>query len=560
LRDINESFGDCMEPPELSDGIPSDLGARPDRTHAGERSSESAPLLELRGVGKSFFGVPVLADVDLDLRAGEVHALVGENGAGKSTLIKIAGGVFPPDAGELRLSGRPVILPTPRAAQAAGIGIIHQEFNLLPERSVAENVFLGREPLRRGLVDRRAMRARTAELLAGIGEDSLTPADRVGQLGVAQQQVVEIVKALALDARILIMDEPTASLADHEVELLYALVRRLQRRGIGVLYVSHRLTEVFDLSDRITVLKDGRRVTTLDTPAATPAKLVRHMVGRDLAAYYPPKALPAEVGAARLRLTGVGNGRLRPLDLELRAGQVLGIGGLQGSGRSALARAIFGVDGFTTGTVLLDGQPVRLRSPRQAVRAGIAYVTEDRKAEGLAQSQSVLDNALLAQRAATPRWSDRAARTTRIRELLAAVEVHAAGTGQPIRYLSGGNQQKVVLARWLAMTPRVLLFDEPTRGIDVGAKAAIHELIRKLARQGAAVLMISSELPELLGMSDRIVVMRDGAIAGELPADADEETVLGLATGTAAAAGASEPIAGSGATVDGASQVRQVPA
>ncbi|MEV4538901.1 sugar ABC transporter ATP-binding protein [Asanoa sp. NPDC049518] len=484
----------------------------------------------MHDVGKSFYGVSVLSNVDIDVHPGEVHAVVGENGAGKSTLMKIASGVYQPDSGSVRIGGEPVLLHNPRAAQAAGVGIIHQEFNLLPERTVAENVFLGREPTRRGLVDRRTMRERTAELLASVGAETVRPTDRVGALGVAQQQVVEIVKALSLDARVLIMDEPTAALADHEVELLYALVRRLQARGIGILYVSHRLAEVFDLSSRITVLKDGRRVVTVDTADATPEALVRHMVGRELASYYPPKA--SKPGTALVTLAGAGNGRLRPIDLELRSGEVLGVGGLQGSGRSALARALFGAPGFSAGQMTLDGKPVRPRSPRQAVRAGIAYVTEDRKGEGLALSQSVLDNALLASRAATPRWFGGGARTTSVRDLLAAVEVHAAGADQEVRYLSGGNQQKVVLARWLAMKPRVLLFDEPTRGIDVGAKAAIHELIRDLADKGAAVLMISSELPELLGMSDRIVVMRDGALAGELPGDASEEAVLSLATGT----------------------------
>ena len=489
------------------------------------------PLLRLTGIGKSFLGVRVLADVDLDVRPGEVHAVVGENGAGKSTLMKIISGVYVPDGGTVELDGGAVSFRNPRDAQRAGIGIIHQEFNLLPERTVAENVFLGHEPVRRGLVDRRAMRERTAELLAAAGETSFDPAVKVGRLGVAQQQVVEIVKALALDARLLIMDEPTAALADHEVELLYALVRRLQQRGIGLLYVSHRLTEVFDLSDRITVLKDGRRVTTLDTAGTTVDQLVKHMVGRELAGYFPPKAVPGDLGAVRLSVHNGSNHKLRGVDVRLRAGEILGIGGLQGSGRSALARALFGADPFTTGTVELDGAPVQLRSPRAAVRAGIAYVTEDRKGEGIVGGQSVLDNALLAGRAVFPVWRGRGSRTVKVRELLAAVEVHAAGDDQEVRFLSGGNQQKVVLARWLALAPKILLFDEPTRGIDVGAKSAIHDLVRKLARDGAAVLMISSELPELLGMSDRIVVMRDGAVAGELPAGAGEEDVVGLATG-----------------------------
>jgi ribose transport system ATP-binding protein len=332
------------------------------------------------------------------------------------------------------------------------------------------------------------------------------------------------------------MDEPTAALADNEVERLYGLVRRLQQRGIGVLYVSHRLKEVFDLADRITVLKDGRLVTTVDTADTDPDRLVRHMVGRDLSSYYPERAGPDEPGPVRLTVRDAGNRKLRDVNLRLRAGEVLGVGGLQGSGRSALARALFGVAPFTTGDVTLDGKPVRLRSPRAAMRAGIAYVTEDRKGEGIVAGQSVLDNALLAGRALLPAWRGRAARTGRVRELLAAVDVRAAAAGQEIRFLSGGNQQKVVLARWLALGPRILLFDEPTRGIDVGAKSAIHDLVRRLARDGAAVLMISSDLPELLGMSDRIIVLRDGRIAGELPAGATEEDVLTLALGTVPAA------------------------
>ncbi|WLS43612.1 sugar ABC transporter ATP-binding protein [Micromonospora profundi] len=493
-----------------------------------------APLLALRGIGKSFLGVRVLDGVDVDVAPGEVHAVVGENGAGKSTLMKIVSGAYAPDEGAVEFDGQSRAFRGPRDAQRAGVGIIHQEFNLLPERTVAENVYLGHEPTRRGLVDRREMLDRTRRLLASIGETTL-PADApVGRLGVAQQQVVEIAKALALDARLLIMDEPTAALADHEVELLYGLVRRLQERGIGLLYVSHRLTEVFDLSSRITVLKDGRRVTTVDTAATTADELVRHMVGRELSSYYPARAAPEDVGEVRLTVRDAGNRKLRGVTLDLRAGEVLGVGGLQGSGRSALARALFGVAPFTSGEVTLDGRPVRLRSARAAMRAGIAYVTEDRKGEGIVARQSVLDNALLASRAVFATRSGRAARTIKVRELLAAVQVRSAGDDQEIRFLSGGNQQKVVLARWLAIDPRILLFDEPTRGIDVGAKSAIHDLVRSLARDGAAVLMISSELPELLGMSDRIIVLRDGRVAGELPAGATEEDVVALAVGTVA--------------------------
>jgi ribose transport system ATP-binding protein len=493
-----------------------------------------SPLLAVRGVGKSFLGVRVLAGVDLEVRPGEVHAVVGENGAGKSTLMKVVSGVYQPDEGTVELDGRPRAFHGPRDAQRAGIGIVHQDFTLLPERTVAENVYLGHEPLRRGFVDRGAMLRGAADLLASVGAGSLPPDARVGGLGVAQQQVVEIVKALALRARLLILDEPTAALAGHEVEQLYALVRQLQERRIGVLYISHRLTEVFDLSDRITVLKDGRRVTTVDTSATSADELVRHMVGREVAHYFPARATPEETGPVRLTVRDGGNRKLRGIGLRVRAGEVLGIGGLQGSGRSSLARAVFGVVPFTTGEVTVDGTALRVRSPRDAIRAGIAYVTEDRKGEGIVARQSVLDNALLAGRAVAgvrAGWATRATRVTRVRDLLAAVEVRAAADSQEIRFLSGGNQQKVVLARWLALGPRILLFDEPTRGIDVGAKAAIHDLLRRLAREGAAVMMISSELPELLGMSDRILVMREGRVAGELPAGASEEDVVAMAVG-----------------------------
>jgi ABC-type sugar transport system ATPase subunit len=493
------------------------------------------PLLALRSVTKSFLGVRVLDRVDLEVTPGEVHAVVGENGAGKSTLMKIISGGYAPDDGRIVFAGEARQFRSPREARHAGIGMIHQELTLLPERTVAQNVHLGHEPVRRGLVDRHEMLARTSALLASVGAGSL-PADAlVARLGIAQRQIVEIAKALVLDARLLIMDEPTAALADHEVDILHALVRRLRRQGIGLLYVSHRLAEVFELADRITVLKDGRKVTTVPTAQTTPAQLVRHMVGRDLTGYYPGRAAPGHTGPARLTVRGAGNHKLSDINLRLRAGEVLGVGGLQGSGRSALARALFGVTPFTTGEIELDDRPIRPASPRAAIRAGIAYVSEDRKGEGIIARQPVLDNALLAGRALGGPWTGRAARATRTRALLDAVDLRSAGTDQEIRYLSGGNQQKVVLARWLALDPRVIIFDEPTRGIDVGAKAAIHDIVRGLAHDGAAVLMISSDLPELLGMSDRIIVMREGRIVGELPAGASEADVVATAMGTVTA-------------------------
>ncbi|MFE0171257.1 sugar ABC transporter ATP-binding protein [Streptomyces sp. NPDC059002] len=485
-------------------------------------------MLAMHGVSKSFLGVRVLHGVSLDLAAGEVHALVGENGAGKSTLMKVLAGEHVPDEGTVVLDGKEHAFTHPAQAQAAGIGIIHQEFALLPHRTVAENVFLGREPTRYGLVDRRAMAARTARLLDEVGVSGITPHTHVRDLSVARQQTVEIVKALASDVRVLVMDEPTAPLADHEAGLLHALVRRLADRGLGILYISHRLREVFDLSQRITVLKDGRHVMTVPTDRTDPDQVVRAMVGRELSAYYPPRASPGDLGDARLTVRGGGNDRLTGIDLTLRAGEVTGIAGLQGSGRTSLARALFGAAPFTEGTMTVDGTALRPTTPRRAIRAGIALVTEDRKAEGLALRQSVRDNALLVTRAVPTRERPVAARE--LTALLERVRLQARGEDQQAQYLSGGNQQKVVIAKWLAARPHVLLFDEPTRGVDVGAKAAIHTLVRELAHEGLAVLIVSSELPELIGMSDRILVMADGRIAGELPPGAAEEDVMRLAT------------------------------
>lgn len=483
-------------------------------------------VVRMRGIRKSFMGVEVLKGVDLTLRAGEVHALVGENGAGKSTLMRCLAGIHSAEAGTIELDGSERSFATPREAQAAGIAIVHQELTLLPERTVAENIYLGREPSRRGTVDRPAMVTGAGQILTGLGVDSIRPTSRVATLSVAQQQIVEIAKALVVDAKVLAMDEPTAALADAEVALLYALVRRLCERGIAVLYVSHRMPEIFDLSSQVTVLKDGGHVLTADTSTLRSDDVVRAMVGRPLSAMFPGLARPDDLGDVRLSVSGGGNDRLDGIDLEVRAGEVVGVGGLQGSGRSALARAVSGTDPFTRGTVAVDGRTRRIGAPRAAIEAGIAFVTEDRKGEGLALRQSVRDNVLLVRRAS----SRRAAKGLRPADLLASLTVTAPGDRE-VRFLSGGNQQKVVLAKWLLGEPGVLVIDEPTRGIDVGAKAAIYSVIRQLAHDGVAVLVISSELPELIGLSDRVVVMHQGRIAGELSAGPSEEAVMLLATG-----------------------------
>ena len=486
------------------------------------------------GIEKSFVGVKVLSGVDLECGVGEVHAVVGENGAGKSTLMKILAGAYQPDAGRILLDGEEVSFRHTWEAQQRGISIIYQEFNLLPERTVAQNVFLGREPHRGPLVDRRAMEQATAGILDDLrAAESIRPGMLVGDLPVAQQQTVEIAKALSLNARVLVMDEPTAALSATETELLFDQVRRLQERGLAVLYISHRLKEIFELADRITVLKDGQRVGTMRTEEATPRGLVRMMVGRDLDHYFPPRAEPEDVGDVLLRVNRGSVGMLKDVDLEVRSGEVVGLAGLQGSGRTELARAVFGVEPFEVGTVEVDGREARLRSPRGAIRRRIGFATEDRKAEGLIPVRSVRENSWLGLRALGRRVRRALGLggAGKVEELSRAVELRARSLEQEVRYLSGGNQQKVVLTKWLALDPRILIFDEPTRGIDVGAKAGIHDLIRRLARDGMAVLMISSELPEVIGMSDRIVVLRNGEVAGELPAGSSEADIMLLATG-----------------------------
>src|ERR671911_272076 len=520
------------------DNLASSAGTNPATTLASDGAQPGVPLLQMRGITKSFFGVPVLDAVDLDVLPGEVHAVVGENGAGKSTLMKILVGAYQPDAGSILLDGEEVRFSHPRQAQERGVSIIYQEFNLLPERTVAQNIFLGREPARGPLVDNRAMEEATAKLLAELGvEGTILPDTPVRELPVAQQQTVEIAKALSFEARILVMDEPTAALSPHEVDALFERVRLLQQRGLAVLYISHRLKEIFELSRRITVLKDGRRVDTVASDSVRPGELVRMMVGRELDHYFPPRAAAAEIlaGPVRLQVRGGAVGKLHDIDFEVRAGEIVGLAGLAGAGRTEVARALFGVEPFTAGTVELNGKPVRIRSPRQAIRAGIGFLTEDRKLEGLILPQSVRDNALLALRSlGQARMNDRPVKDKEapsVLDLARRVELRAASLEQEVRYLSGGNQQKVVLAKWLATQAQILIFDEPTRGIDVGAKAGIHELMRELARAGAAILMISSELPEVIGMSDRILVMRDGTIAGELPPGASEAQIMLLATG-----------------------------
>ncbi len=504
----------------------------------GENDS-GQPILTVREITKSFPGVLALDNVSVDFYPGEVHAVVGENGAGKSTLMKVIAGAYTADSGQIQFAGERVEFDHPQEAQQAGISIIYQEFNLLPERTVAENIFLGREPTRFGVVDKKKMEADTIEVLKQLeAEDIISPNAPLGTLSVAEQQAVEIAKAISYDARVLIMDEPTAALASHEVGILTDLILRLQARGMAIIFISHRLIEVFDLSQRVTILKDGVKVDTDMTENLTMGRVVEMMVGRELSDYFPDRALPEDIGDVALAIRDGGNEEVHHINLEIRKGEIVGVAGLQGSGRTALARAIFGVDPFTTGAIEIEGQALLFEKPAQAIRKKFGFVTEDRKNEGLVLMQPINDNVLLTVRTLQS-WLERAfpLGTRQDKDLAHDVsdhmDVRAPSMDQEVQYLSGGNQQKVVLSKWLATEAKVLLFDEPTRGIDVEAKASIHERIRELARAGTAVLMISSELPEVIGMSDRIVVMWDGTIEGELPAGATEEAIMHMATGSA---------------------------
>ena len=488
------------------------------------------PRLEMRGIDKAFPGVRALDNVSFDCRAGEVHVICGENGAGKSTLIKVLGGIYAPDAGTVLIDGRPVRFAHPLDAREAGIGIIHQELSLLPDRTVAENLFLGREPTRYGLLDRAAMRRGARELLARLASP-IDPDRPCGRLSVHEMQTVEIAKALGLAARILVLDEPTAALDAVESERLIALVRRLRADGVALIYISHRMAEVMAIADRVTVLKDGRNAGTAPRAALGVPDIVRMMVGREVSEMYP--APPAHApGAEVLCVERAGNGALSGIDLTVRAGEIVAVAGLEDSGKSLLARAIFGDAPFTSGRVLLGGKPVVIDSPRVAIASGIGFLSEDRKGEGLAMRQSVRDNALLTLRAFTSWVADAFAgvlSAQRTDALLRLADVRAAAYGGPVGLLSGGNQQKTIIARWLTRAPRLLLFAEPTRGIDVAAKAGVYRAMRDYVAGGRAILMASSDLPEVVGVADRIVVMRAGRIAGELPAGASEEQVMALA-------------------------------
>ncbi|ARJ06780.1 ribose import ATP-binding protein RbsA [Cnuibacter physcomitrellae] len=498
------------------------------------------PLLSLRGASKTFGPVIALADGTIEITSGEVHALVGENGAGKSTLVKILAGVHQPDGGEFLVDGAPVAFRSPADSKSAGISVIYQEPTLFPDLTVAENIFIGRQPRgRAGLIDRSRMRADARALFERLGVP-IDP-DRVAEgLSIADQQIIEIAKAISLDAKVLVMDEPTAALSGVEVDRLFGVARSLRDQGAGILFISHRFEEVFELCDRITVMRDGRYVTTHRTDDVTVDAIVREMVGRSIDQLFPK--VEAAIGDVVLEVKGLSRaGVFSDIDLTVRSGEIVALAGLVGAGRTEVARAAFGIDPYDRGAVTFLGKALPPRSPQASIDAGIAFVPEDRRKQGLVMDLSVAKNATLTLRKTLARFgliSGRAERRAAA-DWSSRLQVKTGSPDFAVSTLSGGNQQKVVLAKWLATEPKLIIVDEPTRGIDVGTKSEVHRLLSDLAGRGIGVLMISSELPEVLGMADRVLVMHEGRITAELPrSEATAERVMHAATASTEGAAA----------------------
>jgi ribose transport system ATP-binding protein len=490
-------------------------------------------VLQMRQIRKTFPGVVALDNVDFELRRGEVHILLGENGAGKSTLMKILSGAYQKSAGQIVFDGAEVEIKNPKHAQTLGISTVYQEFNLIPHLPIGENIFLGREPVRfAGVIDRRAILDEAKSALTGLGL-TIDPRRLIKNLRVAEQQMVEVAKALSLDARILIMDEPTAALTEHEIGELFGTIRKLKEKGVAIVYISHRMEELFEIGDRVTVLRDGRSVGTYDVRETSKSELIRLMVNRDLTDLFPKEH--ASRGPEVLRVESLCTmGGLKDISFSLHKGEVLGVAGLLGAGRTELARAIFGLDHISSGSIYVNGVAQKMSSPRSAIKSGLGFLTEDRKSQGLVLPLSVERNLCLSSVDKFSRWGvmdtkkEREAATRYTEEL----RIKTPSLDQKVVFLSGGNQQKVVLSKWLCSEAEVFIFDEPTRGVDVGAKAEIYQLMNRLTAAGVAIMMISSEMLEVLGMSDRIMVMRGGRIAGEFSAEeSTQERILQCALG-----------------------------
>lgn len=495
---------------------------------------ENMPILKMRGICKSFPGVKALQDVTFTLNSGEIHVLLGENGAGKSTLMKILSGVYQKDEGEIEVGGHVIEITNPKTAARQGITIIHQEMNLIPALTVMENIFLGREPASLfGFIDWSTMESLTLKLLGELGTD-IVATDIVSNLSIGEQQMVEIAKALSYETKILIMDEPTAALTERETEKLFAIMRKLAASGVGIIYISHRMEELFALSNRITVLRDGTYVGTVETQTAGYDQLIKMMVGRDVAVRFPKQQVA--IGRELLRVENLTSGEVKDISFRVKAGEIVGVAGLMGAGRTEMARMIFGADHSISGDIYIDGQPKMITCPADAIKAGIGLITEDRKGQGLVLGMSVGQNMTLAalQQYCRGSFINDAAEQEAVAANIAKLNIRTPGADQLVKNLSGGNQQKVVIAKWLETRPKVLIMDEPTRGVDVGAKAEIYNIMTMLAAEGVGIVMISSELPEILGMSDRVLVMHQGRIAGEMPIEeATQEKIMAYATGGA---------------------------
>jgi ribose transport system ATP-binding protein len=495
---------------------------------------ENDVILEMKGIVKRYPGVVALDEVDFDLRSGEVHALVGENGAGKSTLVKVLAGATAMDAGEIRLHGQETEIQSPHHAQELGISMIYQEFNLSPYLSVAENIFLGREPLQRHtpFIDWSRMYKDARDILGRI-DVSLDVRRPVNELSVAEQQMVEIGKALSFNAKILVMDEPSATLTEHELESLFDLIRSLKQQGMGIIYISHRMEELFEVGDRVTVMRDGKRIGTEDVGEVRKEQIIRMMVGRTITEEFPK--LQFERGPEILRVQGLNRtGVLKDISFSVHRGEIVGITGLVGAGRTELARAVFGADPSDSGEIFLNSRKVNIRSPQDAIKLGVGLLTEDRKNQGLVIGMKVRENITLSGLGMLVRriFIDLAREKAEAERYASELQIKTPSVEQFVKNLSGGNQQKVVLAKWLFTKSKMLLFDEPTRGIDVGAKREIYRLINELVSRGVGVVFISSELPEVIGMCDRILVMHEGRIVAEIPhAEATQEKVMHYATG-----------------------------
>ncbi|WP_207210730.1 sugar ABC transporter ATP-binding protein [Lichenibacterium minor] len=504
---------------------------------ADARPADSAPILEMRNISKTFPGVKALSNVNLTIYPGEVHALMGENGAGKSTLMKTLSGAYQADpGGEIRIAGRPMKASGPIEAREAGVSIIYQELALAPNLTVAENIYLNREPRRGGFIDRAAMVAGSEGVLQRLGA-TFTPRTLVGSLSIAEQQMVEICRAVHAESKILVMDEPTTALSSRESEKLFAIVRQLRREGLAIIYISHRMAEVYELSDRVSVLRDGQYVGTILRSEMTPEVVVKMMVGRDLSSFYKKQTRFRPDKPPVLEVRNIGDGRrVRDVSFDLHPGEVLGLAGLVGAGRTEMARMLFGADPRTTGEIRIAGRPVQIRSPQDAIDVGLVYLTEDRKAEGVLLDMSAKDNInlMICSKDARAGVLDLGKAMQRCRDAIAAMKIRVAGPEITVGSLSGGNQQKCLLSRLLETRPMVLILDEPTRGVDIGAKSEIYRIIDDLAKGGAAVLVISSELAEVVGVSDRVIVMREGHLEGEVrDDDINQEAIIALATAAA---------------------------